>query len=312
MDVGDGREVEVPPPDEVLHLAEEGRRLDGIAGHEARLDEGRPLPVLAHGLVVFDRRRHRHRHRRGRGIGAQAQVHAEHIALAGAVVEQGRHGLGQADGHRRHLGPVPERHVFGLVEDRDVDVAGVVEFVRPVLAEREDEIAGHGPALAVLDRQEAPPLDLLRRRRHQGRAHRRVGEAGQGGGHGVERPHPAQVAERGEQVQLRLQPAQAVAHSLSVGRLGFQGRCVLEDGAEPLVRIALQEGLEIVGPALGQSRQIGRGGEHRRQGRPGLVQHGAPAALRRRLGQGFVRPLRRARVHDRAARFQAVGERGGR
>src|SRR6185369_10592334 len=56
VDVGDGGEVEVAAPDEGLQLVEEGRGGRAVAGAEAGLDEGRPLPVLADALVVFQRR----------------------------------------------------------------------------------------------------------------------------------------------------------------------------------------------------------------------------------------------------------------
>jgi excinuclease ABC subunit B len=57
MDVGDGGEVEIAPPDEGLQLL--ARNASPGAGRRrgAGLDEGRPLPVLADALVVVQRRR---------------------------------------------------------------------------------------------------------------------------------------------------------------------------------------------------------------------------------------------------------------
>ena len=52
MDVGDGGEVEVAPPDEGLQLGQEGLAAADVAGADAGLDERRPLPVLADALVV--------------------------------------------------------------------------------------------------------------------------------------------------------------------------------------------------------------------------------------------------------------------
>jgi hypothetical protein len=45
MDVGDGREIQAPPPDERLQLVQELARGLQVADRRPRLDEGRPLPV---------------------------------------------------------------------------------------------------------------------------------------------------------------------------------------------------------------------------------------------------------------------------
>ena len=55
-------------------------------------------------------------------------------------------GLGQADGDGQGLDVLGHRQGVWLVEDRDVDVAGVVELERAMLAERDDEQAGQGRA----------------------------------------------------------------------------------------------------------------------------------------------------------------------
>ena len=52
VDIGDRGEVEIFPPDEWRELVEELLASRGIAGHDPRLDQRRPLPVLAEALVV--------------------------------------------------------------------------------------------------------------------------------------------------------------------------------------------------------------------------------------------------------------------
>ena len=54
VDVGYGREVQVPAPDEGLQLDQESVRSGDVAGAGPGLDEGRPLPVLANALVVVE------------------------------------------------------------------------------------------------------------------------------------------------------------------------------------------------------------------------------------------------------------------
>ena len=102
MDVGNGGEVEVSPPDERLKLGQESLAAGNIAGRDPRLDRRRPLPVLADAFIVFQRLVHWHGGG-GRGrIGAQAQVDAEDITLGGPVLENAGQILGEA--HREGLG----------------------------------------------------------------------------------------------------------------------------------------------------------------------------------------------------------------
>ncbi len=88
VNVGDGRIVEVFAPDEGGHLLQEGKTKRQVAGHRARLDHRRPFPVLAERFVIMPRRVKRHRRRRRAGIGPQPQVDPQHIAFAGALLQE--------------------------------------------------------------------------------------------------------------------------------------------------------------------------------------------------------------------------------
>ncbi len=147
LDVGDGREIEAAPPDEGRELGQEGARAADVARGRPCLDERHPLPVLAEALVVADRRGDRRGRRRDRRIGPEAQVDAEDIAFGGPGLQH----LGQRarDAVREGLGldAVGQAERLGLVEDREVDVAGVVELERAVLAHGDREEARNGPAL---------------------------------------------------------------------------------------------------------------------------------------------------------------------
>ena len=257
MDVGDGGEVEVLAPDEGLELGEERLGRGHVAGAGARLDEGRPLPVLADILVVLQRRGDRHR-RLGRGrIGPQPQVHPEDVAVGGAQLHQVRQPLRQPHGEGLALDAGRQRHPVRIEEHRDVDVAGIVELEGALFAHGDAEPAGDRPFRAFAQPRQPPGLKLALGGHDQRRRHRRVGEAGERAGHLVQIPDAAQVAERGQQVQLRLQLAQAflAAGQIETRRLGGARQQRLQPG----VRLIGQQGVEPRRVAPRQACQIGRG-----------------------------------------------------
>src|SRR6185436_11096345 len=64
MNVRDRGKVEVFAPDEGRQILQQVRARGEVAGDRARLDQGRPLPVLAEALVVVERGVGRERERR--------------------------------------------------------------------------------------------------------------------------------------------------------------------------------------------------------------------------------------------------------
>ncbi len=264
MDVGDGSEVEVAPPDEGFELIQERLPAWDVAGRGPGLDERRPLPVLADALVVFEGRVHRHR-RPGRGrIRPQAQVDPEHIALDGPRLQNLRHRLGEANREGLALDPVGKRHGRGLVEHRHVDVAGVVQLERAVLAHGDGEKAGDRSLVAFSQPGDPPGLQHLPRGEPERAAHRFVGEPGQGAGDLVQVPDRAQVGERGQQVQPRLGHAQRRLAGGPVGRVaGSAGG--LEDVGQAGLRVVLEDVVQLLRSPARQAQQVRRGGEHRLQ-----------------------------------------------
>jgi hypothetical protein len=183
VDVGDGREIQVPSPDEGLKSLQERPSLGEIASGDPGLDVGRALPVLADALVVVHGRVDRHG-RRGRGrVGAKAQVDAEDIAVGAPLLQHPAQVVG--DPHRHGLGfdAVGDLQLLGRVEDREVDVAGIVQLERAVLAHCDAEQARRGAFFTLTDVRERTAIDLLPDRLGQGGAQGRVGEPGQGAGH---------------------------------------------------------------------------------------------------------------------------------
>ena len=107
--VGDRREVEIFAPHEGRQLVEDRLARRDVAGAGARLDHGGALPVLPHALVVGERRRGRNRDC-GRGrIGPQPQIGAEHVAVAGALLQQLHQALRHAHEQRGRRGILAAR-----------------------------------------------------------------------------------------------------------------------------------------------------------------------------------------------------------
>ena len=134
MDVGNGGKIEVLAPDKARQLRQEGLAQRHIPGHGAGLDEGGPLPVLADGLVIVEGGGDRHGRRGRAGIRTQAQVDPEHIAVRRALLQKLRQGPCHRQGGGLRIASGRHQHLVGLVKDRDVDVAGIVQLKGPVLA----------------------------------------------------------------------------------------------------------------------------------------------------------------------------------
>ena len=139
LDVGDGRKVQILAPDEGDDLVQEGLAGRDVAGTGARLDQRGPFPVLTERLVIGQCGRHGHGERRGARIRTQAQVGAEDIALGGPLL----HDLHKPARHahefdRRFRGRGDWRH-RRIVEHDQVDVRGVIELHRAMLAHGEND-----------------------------------------------------------------------------------------------------------------------------------------------------------------------------
>ncbi len=158
----------------------------------------------------------------------------------------------------------------GVVEDDDVDIARIIELMRPELAHGDDEIAlGRSRRLAT-----GPTICPASRAWRNRKATACSTAASARDAHRLEglfrRPDAAKIGETHKQSDPPLEPAQ--------GRHGLF-RCLRRSGRgserragrlEMLVRIAQQAFGEEAWVALGQSGEIGRAGERRRKQRPHL------------------------------------------
>jgi hypothetical protein len=188
--------------------------------------------------------------------------------------------VGDAHRHALRLDALGDRQLLGRVEDREVDVAGIVELEGPVLAHGDAEQARAGPSGPLADMGQRPARHLQPHGLGQGGVQGRVGEAGQGAGHRVQVPDPAQVAQGGQQVQVGLQLAhrrRAVSKSGSAPTASAAAR--IRPGAPSGSPSRIDGSRLAVAPR--QAGQVGRGGKHRRQGGPGGLDQGAASPTRR-------------------------------
>ena len=187
----------------------------------ARLDHRGALPGAPFPLVIIKRGFRRHRHL-GRGrIRPQPQVDAEHVAVAGALLQQPRQRL--RDPHEKRLRlDVGRQRRRGQIEEHDqVDVAGIIQLARAHLAHREHHQAAALFGALGIRRLQPAACSLLPQQIAQRRLHRSHREIGQAGGDAHHRPDPADVAQRDQQCGLRLHAAKLLHRRGFVGCVGY-------------------------------------------------------------------------------------------
>ena len=173
------REIEIFAPDERREIAQETPRRRPVAGAGARLDQGGAFPVPAAALVIMQRGGGRDRDL-GRGrIGPQPQIDAEHVAVAGALLQKLHETARQP--HEERPGSMPGASVGAArIEEHDqIDVARKVELAGAHLAHRQHDTAGSGlgivpgPAATSCPRRDRlAQADSARRRRPRCRQRR--------------------------------------------------------------------------------------------------------------------------------------------
>ena len=199
VDVGKRGKIQMLAPDERRKFCDQRLARFGVAGAGARLDHRGALPGPPFPLVIMQRRLGRHRHlRRGR-IGPQAQIDAEHIAVAGALLQQAGQRLRHAHEERRRLDVGDQRGRGGIEKHDQVDVAGIVQFARAHLAHREHDQAGALLRPVGIEGGHAAARDLLAQQEAQGGLHGGYREVSQRCRHPHHRPDPADVAQRDQQ-----------------------------------------------------------------------------------------------------------------
>ncbi len=234
----DRSEIEAAAPDEGTDVIEEGLPRRNVAGAGARADEGGAFPRQRRALVMRGGGVERQGQRADFGGGAQPQVDAEDVALAGDLRQQADDLAGIALRCLPRLVALAARESIGIVEQDRVDVRGIVELARAMLAQREPDHAlrlgiGHAPG----------------QRGEDGRMERAVGEGGKLAHDLVEREGPGEIAHREDQSQ---------AQPLAPQRGG--DLCVLRPlgGAQGLLAPPRGEQFGELGPAVERLPEEGR------------------------------------------------------
>jgi hypothetical protein len=144
LDLVDLRHAEIPAIDERLNRLDEFLAELGVARDRPHLDECLAFPGSSHGVVIGERAGERASERSAVSFGTQPQIDAVRLAAIG-VRAQEPDDLGADAGEVIVVGDDGDALALSLaflvVEEHQVDVAGIVEFLAAELAEPEDDAA---------------------------------------------------------------------------------------------------------------------------------------------------------------------------
>ncbi len=233
MNILDGCEIEVSAPDERAQVFQELGTGNGIARHGAGLDHRRALPILAHPFVIGFRGQHRHGEGRGSGIGPQPEIGAIDITVFGEVLQQADQIASQAHEAILEGSPAAIIDLVAVIEDDQVNVAGVVEFAGTELAHAENDEAG---AFAWTLERWKDKIACGRRAAQQvidGEPERALGEIGERAGDFLDLPAPGDVGQRDQERRAPARPAQDF-HQLRIllGTRGLANQTVCQIGQD--------------------------------------------------------------------------------
>ena len=187
LDLVDLRGGQVAAVDERLQGVDQLLAQGAVAGDGAELDQRLPLPGAAEVVVVGQRAGQRPGQRAALPLGAQAQVHAVRLPAVGVGRQQPHH-LPDQPGEElvvaQARAPAAGRAVR-VVDEHQVDVAGVVQLLAAELAERQHGAAGRPPVGGV---RLAEALDQAAAGGAEGDLQGDVGGAGQLAGDLLQRP----------------------------------------------------------------------------------------------------------------------------
>ena len=279
LDAADVGTAEVAAVDPGGQLGEELAAEVQVAGHRQGLDVGLPLPGAAADVVIVQRRLQVGDRRPALSLGPQPQVHAvdapqigrlgqQADQLAGEVVEK----LGVGDG------PVAVGLAVEIIEEDQVDVAGVVQLAAAELAHAQDDeprgasvgAAGRAPLGA-----EFPPGGPQRRFQNG------VGQVGDLGGDGLEALLADDVAVGDPQRLPPLESPQRGQHHLIVVQGLDLGHQVLDEDLprhrRPFGQPQEVETFRVAGQQIAEVLAGGKNLHQRRQRRRDRARRACPS-----------------------------------
>ncbi len=199
MDVGDRGEIEIFAPDEGRKIGDETLAQCDVAGDGTGLDHRGPLPVLADGFVIGIGARQGDGDMGRGGVGPQAQIDAEDIAVGRALLDDAGDLLGELDVEARGFGYAGGFGRLGIEEDDDVDVGGVVQLARTMLAQRQHDEARALAGLLRIRQRDPSKVGGLAQDVMGSEQDRRIRGGGERTCHRLDVPDPADIGERDQQ-----------------------------------------------------------------------------------------------------------------
>jgi hypothetical protein len=154
LDIGERGKIEILAPDKRRQFIQDGLPRRDVAGTGARLNQRRALPVLPDAAVVGERGFGGDRDLGRSRIGSQPQIDPEHVTVGGALLQKLHQAARQAHEGGARFGVVRHRGSGRIVEDDQIDVAGVVQLVRPHLAHGEHDVAATPVGMLAVGRFE--------------------------------------------------------------------------------------------------------------------------------------------------------------
>ncbi|MCY1172320.1 hypothetical protein D9M73_124530 [compost metagenome] len=133
----DRPKIERAPPHERFHRLEKARAERDIASRRAGADERCAFPRQGQGFIIRQRRIDRQGNRRHLGRRAQAQIHAQHVAITIARLQDFHHALADANGRFFRCFARAAREGYGVEQEDRVDVRRIVELAAALLAQRD-------------------------------------------------------------------------------------------------------------------------------------------------------------------------------
>ncbi len=233
VNVLDGGEVEMAPPDERPQMLQEVGARIRIAGDRARLDHRRALPILPHALVIGFGRQHRHGERRRAGIRPQPEVGAEDIAVFAVVLQQAYQIAGQPHEAVLQAALSAVVDLVAVIKHDQVDIAGVVQLARPQLAHAEDDEARTLARAFHVRQNQIARHGRAMQQMIGGKPQRRIGELREPVRHLLDRPQSGDVGEGDQQCHAPPGAAQAFRHRAGLaGGDGFRLQPIQEIGQD--------------------------------------------------------------------------------
>ena len=218
VNVGNRRIIKIAAPDERRELYEKSLAEPAVTGNRTRLDQSCAFPVLPDGFIIKEGGRQGDSDRGRAGIRAQSQIHAQDIAVGGALLQNFHQAPRHPHEKRRRLVHLRNGLARGIEQNDEIRVARIVQFPGAMLAEREKYDAAALIWRRCVRQVQFAACCRFTKDEVQGGRDEDVGAFGQRLHHGLGLPDATEIGERHEQRDLLLgAPQEAHEFGFRVG-----------------------------------------------------------------------------------------------